>query len=327
MKKLLLLPVLLIALWSAYWMVGRNALVGALDTAKTDLRQDGIALSTAGIKVRGFPLHYRAALADVNLTGESGSYQAELININASALKPTVWTLTADTPARIQFQGQDGQDYDFILAGEDMRVELGSSVTGKLKSVKAVMQGLKAVAAPNGLAPPITGIQSGAISISPSAAPLQGGMSARFDISGVTLGDNAGGDLQRAFGPLISRMTGTGLATGLASLEPEDVSAWQSAGAITVPDFALTWGTVGFHGEVDLDMSASGANGAATLGVSDADALVQSFVDARMLSQSQAMGATFLLMAAPTDDEGRTVLTFPVRDSALTLFGQTLHKF
>lgn len=327
MKKLLLTPVLFCGIWSAYWVVGKNTLMGAIAEAKTELSADGIALSTADIKVSGFPLSYQAALSDVTLTSQSGSYSAERVQINASALKPTVWTLTADTPARIQMKGKDGQNYDFILAGEEMRVEMGSSVTGKLKSVNVKMRALKAVAAPDGLAPPIIGVESGTISISPSAAPLQDGMSARFDISGVRLASKAGGNLQRAFGPFIPRVKGTGLATGLATLEAEDIAKWQKAGAVTVPDFALTWGKVGFLGEVDLDMGATGANGAATLGVTDADALLEAFVDAGMLSQREAMAGTFLLMAAPTDAQGRIVLTFPVQDNALTLFGQTLHKF
>ena len=327
MKKLLLLPLLLFALWSAYWVVGKNTLVSALDGAKADLGQDGIALSATEIKVSGFPMRYQAVLSDVNLSGQGGSYQAELININASALKPTVWTLSADKPARIQFKGKNGQDYDFILAGEDMRVELGSSIAGKLKSIHVTMRGLKAIAASGGLAPPIIGIQSGEVSISPSAAPLQGGMNAVFDVSGVTLADKAGGDLQRAFGSYISRIQGTGVATGLASLDADDVAVWQNSGGVTVPEFAMDWGKVSFHGAVNLDMSLSGANGAATLGVSDANALIQSFVAAGMLTQGQAMAGSFLLMAAPTDEKGRVVLTFPVVDNALTLFGQTLHQF
>ena len=327
MKKLLLLPFIVIAAWSAYWVVGKNTLIGALDKAKAELSADGINLSTAEVRVTGYPMRYEAVLSDVTVRGQGGSYQAEIINVNASALKPTVWTLSADKAARIQFTGRGGQEYDFILAGEEMRAELGSSVAGKLKSVHVTMKALKAVAAPSGLAPPIIGIESGEISISPSAAPLQGGMNARFDVSGVTLASNAGGNLQRAFGPYISRITGTGLATGLASLDAEDITAWQTAGAVTVPDFAMDWGQVSFHGAVDLDMGDTGANGAATLGVNDANALIQSFVKARMLTQNQAMAGSFLLMAAPTDEKGRVVLTFPVVDDALTLFGQTLHTF
>ena len=327
MKKLLLLPFIVIAAWSAYWVVGKNTLIGALDKAKAELSADGINLSTAEVKVTGYPMRYEAVLSDVTVRGQGGSYQAEIINVNASALKPTVWTLSADKAARIQFTGRGGQAYDFILAGEEMRAELGSSVAGKLKSVHVTMKALKAVAAPSGLAPPIIGIESGEISISPSAAPLQGGMNARFDVSGVTLASNAGGNLQRAFGPYISRITGTGLATGLASLDAEDITAWQTAGAVTVPDFAMDWGQVSFHGAVDLDMGDTGANGAATLGVNDANALIQSFVKAGMLTQNQALAGSFLLMAAPTDEKGRVVLTFPVVDDALTLFGQTLHTF
>jgi len=180
MKKLLLLPVLTFAAWSAYWVIGKNTLMGAIAEAQTDLQQDGIELSTQTIKVKGYPLNYQASLSGVDIKSESSA---------------------------------------------------------------------------------------------------------------------------------------------------KDVNAWQQAGAMTVPDFAMNWGKVSFHGEVDLQMSPPGANGAATLGVSDADALVQSFVEAGMISQNQALGATFLLMAAPQDAQGRTVLTFPVQNSALTLFGQKLHQF
>ncbi len=327
MKKFLLIPAVLFGLWSAYWLAGKNVLMGAIDEAKSELSQDGIALLTQEVKVTGYPMRYQAVLSDVTMSSNSASYQAELININASALKPTVWTLSADKPARIKFTGKNGQDYDFILAGEEMRVELGSSVAGKLKSVHVTMRGLKAVAAAGGLAPPIIGIESGKVSISPSAAPLLDGMNAVFNVNGLTLADKAGGDLQRAFGSYLGRIQGTGVAAGLTSLDADDVTIWQSSGGVTVPDFALDWGNVSFHGAVDLDMGTSGTNGAATLGVSDADALIQSFVQAGMLTQGQAMAGSFLLMAAPTDEKGRVVLTFPVVDNALTLFGQTLHKF
>ena len=327
MKKLLLLPVLTFAAWSAYWVIGKNTLMGAIAEAQTDLQQDGIELSTQTIKVKGYPLNYQASLSGVDIKSESSHYSADSISLTASALKPTVWTLSADQPVRVQMRGNQGQLYDFILSGEEMRVELGNSVSGKLKSVQATMRGLKAVAMPDALAPPVTQIEAGTLSLVPSAAPLQNGMSARFDFTNIALGDTAGGDLQRAFGANISRLQGTGVAAGLSSLEAKDVNAWQEAGAMTVPDFAMNWGKVSFHGEVDLQMSPPGANGAATLGVSDADALVQSFVEAGMISQNQALGATFLLMAAPQDAQGRTVLTFPVQNSALTLFGQKLHQF
>lgn len=327
MKKLLLIPLISIAAWSAYWVVGKNTLMSAFDAAKTDLSQDGIDLSTTEIKVTGYPMRYEAVLSDVSVKGNGASYQAELINIQASALKPTVWTLAADKPARIQYKGKDGKDYDFILAGEEMTVEFGSSIAGKLKSIQVMMRSLKAVAAPDGRAPAIIGVDNGKISARPSAAPLQGGMNASFDLNGVTLANKAGGNLQRAFGSYVGRIKGTALATGLASLENDDVTAWQNAGAITVSDFTMNWGKVSFYGEVDLTFSPSGANGLATLGVSDANALIQSFVEAGMLTQGQAMAGSFLLMAAPTDSKGRVVLTFPVVNDALTLFGQTLHTF
>lgn len=327
MKKLLLLPVLTFAAWSAYWVTGKNTLMGAIAEAQTDLRQDGIELSASDIKVKGYPLRYRAALSGVDMKSDTSHYSVEAVSLKASALKPTVWTLSADEPVRIQMRGSAGQAYDFILSGDEMRVEMGSSVTGKLKSVQATMRGLTAAATAGGLAPPITQIEAGSMSITPNAAPLQDGMSARFDLSGLTLGDKAGGDLQRAFGRNISRISGTAVAAGLASLDADDMNAWQKSGAVTVPDFAMNWGAVSFHGEVDLNMGPMGANGVAALGVSDADALVQSFVQAGMISQNQALGAAFLLMAAPQDAQGRTVLTFPVQNNALTLFGQTLHKF
>jgi hypothetical protein len=326
MKKLLLLPLILVGLWSAYWWMGKSAMLNALADARADLAKDGITLMAPDVKIAGYPLHYRATLTDMRLEGPKGSFTPQIINITAEALRPTVWTLSADKTARISLRGNQGQNWVFDLDGDEMRVELGSSVSGKLKSVKADFTNLRAVPVSGG-PPPILALGSGKIDLSPSLPPLTDGLRANFDISGITLAPGAGGKLQQAFGDTITRINGSGIAPGLASLDNKDMAAWQTAGAVTVPDFNMSWGEVGFIGNVDLQMGESGANGAAALGVNDADALLSAFVSGGLLSQNQALAGQFLLMAAPRDDAGRIVLTFPVEDNALTLLGQTLHTF
>ncbi len=307
-------------------MVGKNALVKALSQTQSDLAQNGITLSTPSVKVTGFPLRYRAALTDLSLEGPKGTYQTGRVNISADAFRPTQWTLSSDSTARIDMRGNNGERWLFDLSGEDMQVKLGHSLSGKLISVDMTMHDV--IATPViGDAPPITAIKNAVIKLNPSVAPLQSGTSAVFDIAGVTLSPKAAGDLQRVFGSDITRIKGSGLATGLASLEPEDTALWKQSGALNVPDFVLDWGKAGFVGQVNTVMGASGANGKAVLGVADADALMQAFIDAGIISQQQALAASFFMMAAPRDDQDRIILTMPVQDNALTLFGQTLHKF
>ena len=63
MKKFLLIPAVLFGLWSAYWLAGKNVLMGAIDEAKSELSQDGIALLTQEVKVTGYPMRYQAVLS------------------------------------------------------------------------------------------------------------------------------------------------------------------------------------------------------------------------------------------------------------------------
>ncbi len=330
MKKLLLLPLgiiaILMGLWSAYWWIGKSAMLNALSEARADLAEDGITLKADDVKVRGYPLRYRAVLTDMRIEGPKGSFTPQIINITAEALRPTVWTLSADKTVRIGLRGNSGQNWVFDLNGDMMRVEFGSSISGKLKSVKAEFTNLRAVPVSGG-PPPVLALGSGKIDLSPSLPPLTQGLRAVFDISDITLAPGAGGNLQQAFGDKIARVNGSGIAEGLVSLDNKDVALWQTSGAMTVPDFDMSWGDVGFIGNVDLQMGEGGANGAAALGVNDADALLSAFVSGGLLSQNQALAGQFLLMAAPRDDGGRIVLTFPIEDNAITLLGQTLHKF
>ena len=329
MKKLLLIPILLGALWSAYWVIGKSTLLKALTQAQSDLAQDGITLSAPNVKIKGYPLRYHAVLTDLSLSGAKGTYTPEIINISADALRPTVWTLSAGKSARIRLAGKDGHFWVFDLTADKMRLEFGSSISGKLKSVNAEFQNLEAAPVSGG-PPPLTAIDSGFVRLTPSAAPLQDGMQAAFDISGIELAPGGAAVLQKAFGNRVDRLQGTGFAQGLISLAPDDIELWEQSGAVTVPDFTLHWGPVGFIGDVDLDMGSGGsggANGAATLGISDGDALLAAFVQSGFLTQGQAMAGQFLLMAAPRDDQNQIVLTFPIQDNAVTILGQTLHKF
>ncbi len=312
-------------------MVGKNALIKALSQTQSDLAANGITLLAPDVKVTGYPLRYRAALTDLSVEGPKGRYQTQRLNISADAFRPTQWTLSSDSTARIDMRGNSGERWLFDLSGQDMQVKLGHSLAGKLISVDMTMHDV--IATPViGDAPPITAIKSGTIKLTPSVAPLQSGTSAVFDIAGITLSPKAAGNLQRVFGSNITRIKGSGLATGLASLEPEDAALWKQSGALNVPDLVLDWGKAGFVGQLNLVMSAKqgetgGANGKAVLGVADADALMEAFVDAGILSQQQALAGAFFLMAAPRDDQDRIILTMPVQDNSLTLFGQTLHKF
>lgn len=315
------------ALWSGYWFMGSSAIVNTFAEAQDSLAEDGISLTASDLKVRGYPLNFKTDLTDTVLSGAEMRIEPKLVQISAKAYRPNVWTLSSDKPTRIKLQGAKGETWDFFLTGEKMRVEMQSTVSGKLQSVDANMKSLKAIAAPNGGVPPITAVEIGALKLVPNEAPIQDGMRTAFNIRGVKLADGAAGNLQRAFGSFISRIEGTGVATQLATLDSDDIDIWKQGGGLTIPDFELDWGDVSFIGEVNIDMSAGRANGVASLGVTDPDALITAFVNAGMLNQTQALGATFLLMAAPKDAQGRTVLEFPIVDNAITLLGQPLHQF
>lgn len=315
------------ALWSGYWFMGRSAIVQGFAEAQDNLAKDGITLTASDLKVRGYPLNFKTDLTDTVLSGAEMHIEPKLVQISAKAYRPNIWTLSSDKPTRIKLQGANGENWDFFLTGEQMRVEMHSTASGKLQALDADMKSLKAIAAPNGGLPPITAVEIGTAQLMPNEAPIQEGMRTAFNIRGVKLADGAAGNLQRAFGDFISRIEGTGVATQLASLDTDDIDLWKQGGGLTIPDFELDWGDVSFIGEVNIDMSAGRANGVATLGVKDADALITAFVNAGLLNQTQALGATFLLMAAPKDAQGRTVLEFPIVDNAITLLGQTLHQF
>lgn len=321
MKRVIIIAAVLALIFCGYWWALRQGLARAVTTAQTDMAAQGVTLSTPNIRYGGFPLSVKAVMDGPQISGPAGSVRAETLRLSASVFTPLTWTAQSEGDLRVDWRRSDDTRYLFDVIPSLMRAEFSAGLDGTLRAV--TVTGFKLSATPViGQAPPVRAVEQ----LRFRAHPDGDGTALSLVITDAFLDREAARDLQRAFGPHIKTLSLTGQAEGLRGLDKPQVDAWKTSGQFVISDSDIVWGDGAFQTLADVTLSERGGNGTATLKLRDAQALIDAMVSAEMITGNGVFAAQLALMAAPRDDQGLVVLTLPIKDGAVLLFGQIIYQ-
>lgn len=320
MRKLFLVIAAVALLFCGYYFALSQGLKNALRDAPAVMAEDGLTLSLPTIKYSGFPLMVRADIADPQMSGLEGSLRAEHVRLWANVFKPTVWTAQTRGDLRVDWRGEADTRYLFDISPSLMQGTFSASITGRLNAAR--ITGLKLSAQPViGTAPPIRMVDKFIFDIAPSTD----GMAFSLAVEDAYLDRESARTWQRAFGPHISQINLNGTASGLRALDDIGILEWKADGGFDIPNAEIIWGDMFFEPVVKLSLAGPQTSGQVDLHLRDADKLVDALIRADMLTGRAASFAPFALMAAPRDDTGRVVLSLPVENGKLMVFGQAIY--
>ncbi|WP_371396060.1 DUF2125 domain-containing protein [Fretibacter rubidus] len=322
MKRFVIIFAVLLGGYVAYYFTLRAGLSKALLTAQSDLAEDGVTLSLPNIVHSGFPLSVRTTLTDAQISGPKGSVRAETATLSASPFSPTQWTLQSRGDMRVDWRADTDRRYLFDVSPSLVRADFGASVLGQLKSVRVT--GFKLSTTPViGTPPPLRAVDSVVFDIRADG----GNMAYKLSAVNAFFDRDAARNIQRIFGPHIKALSVSGTLSDLSALDNEAVSEWQTLGAFTVDDSDLIWGDGQFKSTVNMAFAEGRPTGTMTLKVRDAQTLLDGLIAAGTIDNNAAFAAQLALMAAPRDEMGLVVLTLPITDGEVRLFGQKIYRF
>ncbi|WP_267879451.1 DUF2125 domain-containing protein [Hellea balneolensis] len=315
----------LFVLLCLYWALGRNIMIKSISNHISTLQSEGYKVVHKGLSVGGFPIKFRAGLAQLNIdsprsAAKPWSVKGDDWQFEAISLNPLKWTGTHRGEARIDLRGPKGERWLFDARPFNVDMTARTNLKGELKSVEASASKLK-MQAIIGTLPPIVAIDKARIDAGPSGPDMRYAV----DLENIYLEKDTLKPFQKAFGPRIERLQGSALAIGLASLESSAVNEWAKVGQITGEGWSLLWGDTRFQGGFDLTQSPNGLSGIIRIEVEDINALISRLENAALLSNSQARNAKLAAILLPVNDSGRQEVTLTMRDGFLTLFGQRIY--
>lgn len=326
-KKFIILLMTVFVLFCAYWAVGRSAMVKGVGSQIDQMQSSGYKVVHKGLSIGGFPLKFRARLAEPDIASPRSddkpwSIKANDLRMEALTLNPFKWNAVHRGEARIDLRGPKGERWLFDARPFNIDMTVRARLNGDVKSFDAIATQFKTQAV-IGTLPPIVAIDKAQLNVAPQDADM------RYDvvIENIFLEKEALKNFQKLFGPRIESLKGQALAIDLSALNDDAIEAWKSSGRIIGEDWKLSWGGTTFEGGFNLTQSETGLSGIIRIEVKSVNNLIGRLEDANIFSPAQARNAKLAAILLPVNSNGRQEITLTLRDGFLTLFGQRVFKF
>ncbi|WP_168771044.1 DUF2125 domain-containing protein [Palleronia sediminis] len=289
MRWLIALIVALAVAWSAYWLIGSRALLGAVEDGVADLRENGLRIETTDLRVRGFPNRFDTIAENPVVTdSRTGlTWSAPFLQVMALSYRPN--QVIVALPPEQRVEGPFGAaliETERARASATFRpvpalpldhssaVIEGLSVTsgGVALTADELRVATRIVSGPEGGAPDGRHVNLGVLvddlDLPPALADALGGAEAAR-IDGLRL------DAEIALSAPLDRRS---LAAGTVGIE-----------GLRIDALDLDWGEVGADATGALDVGADGRlSGAIDLSVRNWRALLDRAVEAGVLPVDQA---------------------------------------
>ncbi|MEP3889441.1 MAG: DUF2125 domain-containing protein [Hellea sp.] len=326
-KKFIILIMTVFILFCVYWAAGRSAMINSVRTQIDEMQSSGYKVVHKGLSIGGFPLKFRARLAEPEIASprsddQPWSIKADDVRLEALTLNPLKWNAVHRGDARIDLRGPKGERWLFDARPLNIDMTVRAKLNGDVKAFDLLGTQLKTQAV-IGTLPPIVAIDSARV----TAAPQVKGM--RFDaaIENIFLEKETLKNFQKIFGPRIESLSGQALAIGLGGLGEDTLAAWKTSAHIIGDDWTLNWGGTEFQGGFSLTTSETGLSGIIRIEVESVNDLIRRLEDANIFSGKQAQNAKLAAILLPVNASGRQEITMTFRDGFLTLFGQKIFEF
>lgn len=305
MKKLVIALFVLIALYCAYWFVGRGVVADQAQAKISEYSEAGYIIEHAPIEVGGFPLNFDADIGPVNVIAPSGaSIALDQADISGKAYFPLAWAITHQGKSRVTLPGLSGP-VSFDALTDDAKVNLQARAGGGLKRLSIDASNV-ALDNQNQKTLPIQSLAALDFDFN------RVGADAIFDLRAEDASLNARqlGDMARAFGNSAQLISGTANVSNYGSATPRYVS----------DNVSLLWGPGDMGGGFDLTRNEQGTlDGKITLNVANLDALMAALVKEGVVSGGEQMMLSLVLNNLPQTDDGRRALSLSVSDNRVSL--------
>lgn len=326
-KKSIILIMTVFVLFCAYWAVGRSLMVKGVSAKIEEMQSSGYKVVHKGLSIGGFPLKFRARLAEPDIASPRSddkpwSIKAKDLRMEALTINPLKWSAVHRGEARIDLRGPKGERWLFDARPFNIDMNIRAGLDGEVKAFELNGTQFKTQAV-IGTLPPIVAIDD----VRLNAAPQGEDMRYELAIGNIFLEKEALKDFQKIFGPRIESLNGHALTIGPSSLNDEVIESWKKSGRIIGDDWTLNWGGTTFLGGFDLTTSETGLTGTVRVELDDIGDLISRLESANIFSSSQARNAILAAILLPVNPNGRQEITLTIRDGYLTLFGQRIFEF
>lgn len=305
MKKLIIALFVIVALYCAYWFVGRSVVADQAQAKISEYREAGYVIEHAPIDVGGFPLNFDADIGPVNVTAPSGaSITLDQADISGKAYFPLAWAINHQGKSRVTLPSLAGP-VSFDALTDAAKIDLKARAGGGLKRLSIDADNV-ALDSQNQKTLPIQSLAGLDFEFKRTGAD------ARFDLRAedASLDAKQLGDMARAFGNSAQLISGTANVSDFGSSTPRYVS----------DDFSLLWGPGDMGGGFDLTRNDQGGlDGKITLNVANIDALMAALIKEGIISGGEQMMLSLVLNNLPKTEDGRRALSLTVSNSRVSL--------
>lgn len=305
MKKLIAALVVCIAVYCAYWFIGRGVVADQAEAKISEYREAGYFIEHAPIEVTGFPLNFDADIGPIEVATPKGfSVLLNQADISGKAYFPLAWAVTHKGTSRVTLPGLRGPiSYDALT--DDAKIDLQARAGGGLKRVSIDATDI-ALSSASQQTPPIQSL--GFLDFDFNRV----GSDAIFELNAKEAKLDAGqlGDMARALGGSAQLISGTANVSNFDSATPRYVS----------DDLSLLWGPGDMGGGFDLTRNDQGGlDGNITLNVANIDGLMAALVKEGVVSGGEQMMLSLVLNNLPKTEDGRSALPLSVSNSRVSM--------
>ncbi len=310
MRKIIIILILIIGAWTAYWFVAKGAIAKGAAQTITDYRAQGYAIEHSPLKFSGYPLRFKTDAGPLMIEtpdsplGKAGlRARLETAKLSAAAYAPASWTLTHSGAAQFDMPIA-GARWIFDTKSESADINAKTRLSGELAKLDIIARGVS-VTSTGADAPPVKSL--GALDY----AFTQKGKTASYDLTAdaVTLAAGATGRLGQALGEEIERISGVLSVTDYGSATP----------GYSSERFNVLWGKADLGGGFNLSRSPAGLSGKIALNVNNEQTLISELTRKGILSSGEAMIAGLMIGNLPKAEDGRRQMSLTVTNNVVSL--------
>ncbi len=329
LTALLILFILILIGTIVFWLVLRQQFLSGYDEGVKTLKAQGYEITAPPLTVSGFPFFIDTQTQDLTIIAPKGDYQDSSKNwsLKTSALSlssfiysPWSWRVIHNGDLQVDMRTPVGQRYLVNILTEAITVNTSVDFKGQLKSVAAQME-------PTTIEPVI------------GQYPYLRSLDAlRFDtkvrggdgyfnlaLDNVILDDQIPAELTTFPGLVVDHFSVDGvikdfqnhvMASATSSVQP-DIH-------INIDPLTLIWGPVDVICQADLTQSGTLLNGQVRLEFAEIGKLLDAIGEAQLIPQENFQMVSMGLRSIPPNEDGRTVLVFPIQNNQLMFMGQVI---
>ncbi|MBI1236167.1 MAG: DUF2125 domain-containing protein [Alphaproteobacteria bacterium] len=301
----LLAILIVLGLYSAYWVYARSEIVRYVEAWEAAQIEAGFSIDRNDLRVGGYPYRFSVSAENVVMRAPEidGGWVLELNAFEANAMPYDFshWIISLGDTVRFQQGGQGlaltTENARFSVSGADgVTQRIGSQITNlQIESLGSA---------------PVSVTDVEALRLS-AATGESGDMAIRLQLDGVQLAaEQIDPVLAGSFGDHITQLQADFVISQWPELaRSSDLGTWARAGGVySLREFHIGWGRLNMdaEGEMGLD-EALRPTGRISLNILDPEAVVDAMIESGAISEENSGALRLVAQSAPRSDAGTAI--------------------